>query len=180
MIRTRTKLTVADYMATPEGFRGELLEGELFMSPSPGRTHQRVVTNIAERLNGFVRAQGLGEIFCAPFDCVLTDEVVVQPDVLFVSAAHLGKIRDRLHGAPDLAVEVLSPDSEVRDRIVKRDLYARHDVREYWIADPNTRTIEAMDLGAGAYRSRGVYGTGDILESPQFPGLRLEVGGLFD
>ena len=172
MMQTRSKLTVTDYMTTPDGFRGELLEGELFMSPSPASKHQIVVLNISERLNAFVRAHKLGRVYVAPFDCILTDEDVVQPDVLFVATANLGKIRDRLHGAPDLAVEVLSPDSAVRDRIVKRDLYARHGVGEYWIADPDARTIEVLQ--------RGVYGAGDVLESPLLPGLRLAVGELFD
>jgi len=68
----------------------------------------------------------------------------------------------------------------VRDRIVKRDLHGRHGVPEYWIADPGERTIEALELEGGRYRSRGICAAGDAIESPHRPGLRLSVGELFD
>jgi Uma2 family endonuclease len=180
VITTKTKKTVADYMALPDEPRMELLEGEYFMSPSPNAGHQRIVRNLVTRLDAFIRSKRLGEVFPSPFDAVLSDETVLQPDVLFVAAEHRSRIRDRLYGAPDLAVEVLSAGNAERDRIVKRDLYAKYGVREYWIADPDARTVEVMTLERGAWRLVAIFGVGDALESPLLRELRLPVAELFE
>jgi len=180
MITTKTKKNVADYLALPDEPRVELLGGEFFMSPSPNSKHQTVVLNLGSRLDGFVRKKQLGRVFVAPFDAVLSDETVLQPDVLFVAAENLAKIRDRLYGAPDLAVEVLSAANAERDRIVKRDLYARYGVREYWIVDPDARTLEVMVLERGAFRLLGIFGAGDRLASPLLGDLDLPVSELFE
>lgn len=180
MITTKVKRTAADYLALPDERRVELLGGEFFMSPSPTWSHQQIVVNLTVKLDGYVRSRNLGKVCCAPFDCILSDEDVAQPDVLFIARANLGKIRDRLTGAPDLAVEVLSAANAERDRIVKRDLYAKYGVREYWIVDPDGRTVEVMTLERGAYRLHAIFGVGDALDSPLLTELRLPVAELFE
>lgn len=121
----RQRKTVADYMRLPDDVRVELFEGEFFMSPSPSLVHQKIVIRLANLLSAYVKPRTLGEVVCAPFDCIFTDSTVTQPDVVFVATAHLVRIRERLYGPPDLAVEVLSRTHEERDRIVKRDLYRK-------------------------------------------------------
>lgn len=180
MITTRARKTVADYLALPDEPRVELLGGEFYMSPSPNWIHQRIVVNLTVKLDGHVRPRNLGKVCCSPFDCVLSREDVAQPDVLFIATANLGKIRDRLYGAPDLAVEVLSAANAERDRIVKRDLYATHGVREYWIVDPETRTVEVLALENGAWRLHAIFGIGDALDSPMMKELRLPVSEIFE
>ncbi len=180
MLDTRRKKTVEDYMKLPDEMRVELFEGEYFMSPSPSGRHQIVVVNLCERLSAYVRRNKLGRVFVAPFDCIFSDEDVAQPDILFVATENLGKIRDRLHGAPDLAIEVLSPPHAERDRIVKRDLYAKYGVREYWIVDHEALTIEILVLEGGKYRLWGILGAGDRLVSPLLGDLDLPVAEVFD
>lgn len=180
VLETKTRKTVADYMKLPDEVRVELFEGEFFMCPAPGLNHQRTVLNFASTLRARVRALGLGEVIVSPFDCILSDEVVVQPDVLFVAKEHLDRLQERLHGPPDLAIEVLSPTHAERDRIVKRDLYAKYGVREFWIADCETRTIEVYVLERGAYRLVGIFGVEDDLRSPILPDLRLAVREVFE
>lgn len=177
---TRARKTVEDYMRTPDDLRLELIEGEFFMSPSPGFRHQNTVANLMRLLTAFVHSRRLGKALCAPFDCILSDEDVVQPDVLFVATANLGRIRDRLFGPPDLAVEILSPFNAERDRIVKRDLYLKFAVPEYWIVDPDSKTIEVRSLRSGKWHLHAIFGTDDELTSPILPDLRLSVREAFE
>jgi Uma2 family endonuclease len=180
MLETRPKKTVADYMALPDEPRMELFDGELFMSPSPNDRHQIAVLNLGTALRRFVKDRGLGEVFVAPFDCILSDDVVVQPDVLFVTTASLGRIRERLHGPPDLAIEVLSRGHAERDRIVKRDLYARHGVREFWIVDPDAHTIEVMTQEGAGWKFAGLFSGDEPVRSPLLPGLDLRTAAAFE
>ena len=90
----------------------------------------------------------MGEVYVAPFDVVLSDTDVVQPDVLFVSKRRSDIITpDNIRGAPDLVVEILSPATAERDRTIKLDLYAQHGVQEYWIVDPDAKSITVLVRG---------------------------------
>jgi Uma2 family endonuclease len=151
---TRTILTYVDFAALPDdGRRYELHEGELSVTPAPGTRHQRVIGNLFVIVRQHVLARGLGEIFVAPLDCILSDTSVVEPDIVFVEARHAARVSERgIEGAPSLAVEVLSPSTEQTDRGRKLDLYARHSIQHYWVVDPVARTIDAYVLDAGAYR----------------------------
>ena len=126
-------LTYEDYCALPnDGRRYEILEGELFVTPSPSRAHQRLSANLFMILNSHGRDRDLSEVFYAPFDVILEKTSVVVPDLLFVSRDRLGIVTDRgVEGAPDLIVEILSPGTAHRARLDKAQLYARHGVRRY-------------------------------------------------
>lgn len=175
----KRKMTVEDYLALPEDLRAELFGGELYMSPAPTFRHQRIIANLMEILRPFVRRHKLGEVIPSPFDCILSKVVVVQPDIVFVATAHLDRINDRLHGPPDLAIEVLSEFNAERDRIVKRDLYLEYKVPEYWIVDPETSTVEVRRLAAEAWDLVAVAGIGEVVETPQLPGLKVAVSEVF-
>jgi len=154
---TRTILTYADYAALPDdGRHYELHEGELSVTPAPGTRHQRVKINLFDILLHHVRNRGLGDLFDAPTDCILSDTSVVQPDIVFVDARHVSRVSERgIEGAPSLVVEVLSPSTERTDRGRKLELYAHHGIQHYWVVDPVARTIEGYVLDAGAYRLAG-------------------------
>lgn len=171
--------TVADYMALPEFPRVELIDGEFFVTAAPNLNHQRVIRNLIVLLQPQVEKLGLGEVFQSPVDVVLSDEDVVQPDVLFLSTAHKDRLENLVNGAPDLAVEVLSPPHTERDRIVKRDLYLESGVAEYWIADPETHTIEVRRRRGDDWEIQGVYSCADEIPSAQFPGVRIPVAQIF-
>jgi Uma2 family endonuclease len=109
----------------------------------------------------------------------LPSEDLVQPDIVFIRKANLGIIQDRIRGVPDLLIEVLSPDRPERDRLVKRDLYARNGVPEYWIVDPKDRTVEVFLLDAGIYGRPALYEFGDSMTSPLLPALTLLVSSIF-
>jgi len=178
--RARPRKTVEDFMNLPEGSRAELIDGELFRSPSPQRPHQRVSGKLFRKLADFIEARGLGEVYYAPFDVHLPSGDIVEPDLLFVAQANLGIVQQWVRGTPDLVIEILSaPDGIARDRIVKRDLYAKNGVREYWIVDPEARTIEVFVHCDGKYEPEGFFESGDSLVSPLLTELRLPVVEVF-
>jgi Uma2 family endonuclease len=105
---------------------------------------------------------------------------VVQPDVIFVSTARSDILQDWIRGVPDLLVEIISPEGVERDRLVKRDLYARNGVKEYWLVDPAARAVEVLRLGAsGSYEPAGYFEEKDTLVSPTLAGMALPVQALF-
>ena len=175
-----TILTYEDYRNVPGDERYELLDGELVMIAAPNIAHQIVSDDLFLLLQNFVKRNKLGRMFSAPTDVVLSDINVVQPDLTFVSKGRMSIVgRKNIRGAPDLVVEVLSSSNPDRDLVRKRDIYARHGVGEYWIADPDARSIRVMVLEDGAYRVVGEYETGDVLASRTLEGLDLNVGEVF-
>ena len=173
-------LTYEDYQNAPDDERYELLDGELVMIAAPNVAHQKALFRIARLVEDFVLERGLGGVFIAPTDVVLSDTNVVQPDVIFVSKERMSVVGDaNIQGAPDLVIEIVSPNNPERDLVRKRDIYARHGVGEYWIVDPEARSIRVMALEGSTYSIIGEYEAGDKLTSPTLKGLRLEVEGVF-
>lgn len=176
---SRPRKTVEDYLALPDDVRAELIDGELYVTPSPETDHQRVVARLSRRLAEHVEEHDVGEIFMAPLDVHLPNGDVVQPDVFFVSKARSDICRRWIHGAPDLVIEVVSTQHAERDRAVKRSLYARSGVAEYWIVDPRERSIEVLRLEGEGYAPGGWFREDEVLVSPTFPGFTLALTGLW-
>ncbi|HVR11836.1 MAG TPA: Uma2 family endonuclease [Thermoanaerobaculia bacterium] len=179
-----TKMTYQDLLRLPEDrLRHELIEGEHIVSPAPTLRHQDVALNLAVALVAFVRPRALGKVFMAPLDVLFSQLDVVEPDVLYVSKANAHRLRERyVEGAPDLAVEVLSPSSARIDRVKKLRLYEKHGVREYWLADPAADTLEVYRLTAGGRLALEVtlsHAAGDVLKTPLLAGLRIESSEIF-
>ncbi len=175
------RYTVADYMALPDDQRYELLDGELILAPSPTSRHQFIQIYLAHVLFQFVEERGLGWVVGAPLDVVMSDRNVAQPDLLFVSHRRASIVtRPNIQGAPDLAVEILSPSTARRDRGQKLDIYARYGVAEYWIVDPETETVEIHVLRGDTLDLQATYRRGQTLESPILPGLTIELEQIFN
>ena len=173
--------TYKDYAALPDdGHRYEIVDGVLYMAPSPNRGHQNAAFEIASYLRTHVKLAGLGQVYIAPFDVELNPRTVVQPDVVVVLNQNLDRITEsHIIGAPDLVVEVSSPGSVGYDRAKKQSAYARAGVPEYWIADPWSRTVEVLTLEAGAYRTLGVFEGKAVLPSQVVPDFLVHVEQFF-
>ena len=177
---TKLKLTYQDYVLLPDdGKRYEILDGDLYVTPSPTARHQRVSRNLMLALTEHVTTNGLGEVFAAPLDTILADDAIAQPDILFVSNERRQIVRDWVHGAPDLVVEILSPSTRDRDRILKRRLYARHGVRELWLVDPEARTVEVFPLDPASETSPRSFTERNTLTSDILPALRLSLESIW-
>ncbi len=181
MVATKVGLTVDDYMALPDdGKRYELIDGELILAAAPLAPHQVVVYELYAIIRAYLRQHDIGMIFGAPFDVILSDNVVFQPDLMFITYARLPIVSGGMvHGAPDMVVEVLSPSAESRNRNDKARLYWSHCVLEYWLVDTLRRTIEVFGAGQTGFELISVYGERDALESPTLSGLSLDVGEAF-
>jgi Uma2 family endonuclease len=178
--RANVKFTYHDYLSLSDERRYELLEGELYVVPAPAVYHQRISARLFVALFLFVKEHDLGELLAAPCDVVLSEEDVVQPDILFVSKDRAGIIGTaNIQGPPDLIVEILSPETKSRDVEIKRKLYAKSGVREYWIVDPSAKTIEVLTWGKKGYRRSATYPHTAQVSSRLFPGLRISLAQIF-
>jgi Uma2 family endonuclease len=151
----------------------ELWNGELVMSPAPHPDHQEIVLNFAYALKEFAQRGQLGKVYASPVDVVLTPRRVVQPDVLFITKARLGIIKQYIDGVPDLAMEVISEQSWRRDRIDKKALYEQAGLPEYWIVDPDSQTIEVFALTGGVYQLHSRADKGQTANSQLLPGFAI-------
>ncbi|MGO8677234.1 MAG: Uma2 family endonuclease [Limisphaerales bacterium] len=175
-----------DRVWTYEGYSGlndeacfEIINGKALMSPSPELFHQRWTRNIFLAVQRHVEAHKLGEVFFAPVDVVLDESNIVQPDIIFVSTASIGILDRRgVMGAPDLAVEIISPTSLRRDRYDKREVYARFGVKEFWLADVANQSVEVLCLEEGGYRLLCCATTVGKVHSKVLPGFELDVASL--
>src|SRR5512139_5567 len=177
-----TKLTYDDYLLFPDdGRRHELIDGEHYVTPAPSLRHQEISKRLFLALSDCLRARPLGQVFYPPVDVVPTDVDVVEPDLLYVSNEHTGILRDPVRGAPDLVIEIVSPGSRRTDEVVKRKLYERVGVREYWVVDPELEVVKV-------YRREGERFTrtaessreeGHTLGTPLLPGLSIALEDLF-
>lgn len=156
------RVTVAEYLDGPESLRRrELVFGIVREPPAPRFGHQAVLTRLTALLDAHVRERSLGRVCVAPVDVVLDSDaaLVVQPDVVFIATDRLALVRERIWGAPDLVVEVLSPGTARRDRTTKLAWYRRYDVRECWLVDPQDRSVTVVDLTGPRTRRRTFTGS---------------------
>ena len=185
--RSTAKLTYDDLVAMfpdEDGLCRELIDGELFVTASPFRRHQRLVRRLALSLGNHLEAHSeQGEMFTAPFDVVMTPHDVVEPDVLVVLGDQQDVLTEKnIHGAPGLVIEIHSPGTRKRDQTLKRDLFDRQGVREYWMIDPdrNRIAIHRRDAeGAFPLATTLAAGTGETLTTNLLPGWELSVDQLF-
>lgn len=168
--------TEDDYFALPDTNRYvELSEGRLIMPPHPTRRHQTVVERLFVQLYTFVRTHDLGEVHVAPLPVRLWPGKIREPDIFFIAREHADRLGEQFCGVPDLVVEVLSPQTRRTDRSEKFYEYARAGVAEYWLVDPDRRTVEVFALQEGAYEFVGRYGPGEVARSRRLAGLEVPV-----
>lgn len=178
--KAKVRFNYGDYCLLPEDKQYDLIDGELYMAPAPSSRHQAVLRNLEFLIWTFVKENDLGEVFFAPLDVILSEEDVLQPDLLFVARERRGIISERgCEGPPDLVVEILSPATERRDRELKRKVYAKFGVPEYWLVDPEAQSIEVMVLEAEDFSPSDIYLGEGLVVSRVIPQLSLAVSQVF-
>ncbi len=178
-----SQLTYEDYLLFPDdGKRHEIIDGDHCVTPAPKTKHQKVSFNLTVAIGSFVKQRGLGLVLAAPSDVILSDENVVQPDLLFVSTARANIVtEDNIRGAPDLVVEIISETTRKKDEVTKRKLYERFGVQEYWIVDPELETVKIFRRAQQGY-GRAVElskEADDILTTELLAGLKLALVEIF-
>lgn len=180
--KTRVRFNYRDYRQLPDDQRYEIIDGELYMVRSNGSLHQVVLRNLESMVWPFVREHQLGQVLFGPLDVILSEEDVVQPDLIFVSRERQEIIAEHgCAGVPDLVVEVTSLATSTLDRQQKRELYARYGVQEYWLVDPVNRSIDQMELEGEKLALKGSYYRKDErMVSQIIPELSLPVRQVFE
>jgi Uma2 family endonuclease len=180
MRRDNIRFNYHDYLQLPEDKRYEILDGDLYVVPAPGTKHQRLSLNLEVALYQYAKTRNSGVIYHAPCDVILSEENVVQPDILFVRKERLDIIGERnIRGAPDLVIEILSPATRTKDLEIKRKIYHGFGVKEYWIVDLDAGTVEIQVWSESGYLSAGIYGRLQHLSSPLLPELNLPLDEVF-
>lgn len=189
----RLKLTYDDFLLFPDdGKRHELIDGEHYVTPSPSLRHQAISGRLHLLIGNWLADQPRGRLFYAPLDVLFSRFDVVEPDLLYVSNERAPELLIGQHvtGAPDLVIEIGSPSTRSRDETIKRRLYERTDVTEYWIVDPESdvirvyrRSSSAPPTGVRRRFARPIElsaEAGDVLTTPLFPGLDLPLRHIFE
>jgi len=178
-----TRLTYADLECFPDdGKRREIIEGELYVTPSPNVRHQVLVGRLYVAVANYLAARpGAGRVYLSPLDVVLSPHDVVEPDLLFVGRDQFEVLTPKnVQGPPALVVEVLSRGTRKTDEQVKRRLFARVGVREYWLVDPELDLIKVSRRGQDGFRrvAELTAEDNDSLTSPLLPGFSLALSEL--
>lgn len=174
--RHEDRFTWTNYRTWPDDERWEIVGGEAFMMTAPSTRHQRIQADLMAAMIPLFR-KGPCQVFGSPTDVKLSEEDVVQPDILVVCDAKQ-ITATHIEGPPKLVVEILSPRSTGLDRIRKSRLYARSGVQEYWIVTPHPAVVEVFSLDGGSYRLVS-YGKSDTLRSRAFPELSIPLAEVF-
>jgi Uma2 family endonuclease len=154
---SRAKLGYREYCCFPDdGSRHEIIDGDHVMTPAPSTTHQTVSKRLQHQLYTQIEMSNHGLVFNAPVDVQLTEYDIVQPDLVVVLKVPVDRTRmithTKINGVPDFIVEILSPSTAAIDTALKKQLYERTGVAEYWIADPDNQRLERYRLIDGCYR----------------------------
>lgn len=172
--------TEADYFSLPDTHRiVELSEGRLIVPPHPTYSHQTALQNLFLKLEAFVKEKELGVVRFAPLPVRLWPGKIREPDLFFISKEHKDRIGERVCGVPDLVMEVISPGTRRVDRGEKFFEYAKAGVAEYWLVDPEEKTIEIYVLREGAYHLTEKFRSGEAACSRLLPGFAVQVDEVF-
>ena len=178
------KLTYDDFVLFPDdGLRHELIDGEHYVTPSPSLKHQRVSYNLTLQIGEWLRRHPVGRLYYAPLDVVFSDHDVIEPDLLYMSMARAAEIEATINvrGVPELVIEIGSPSTRRRDETIKRVLYERVGVSEYWFVDPELDMIRVRRRDGDHFSQPRELSAeaGDILTTRLLPGLELPLAEIF-
>jgi len=176
----KKKYTIDDYMLLEEGAPFQLIENDLIMSPSPNSLHQALVFRLGHFMLSFLEQQNIDGYLGGTIDVVFDDGNVFQPDVAYVSPARKAEIvKNQIYGAPDLAIEILSPSNAYYDLRQKKDIYEKYGVKEYIIIDPIQETAELYALEDGLFKLQQKAAKTELLHSMVLAGFSFDLQKLF-
>jgi Uma2 family endonuclease len=165
----------------PEGPLIELIDGDLYMVPSPNVNHQRISRRIESLLVLNLKQNPIAEMLGAPVDVILSEKNVVIPDIFCILNENRDIIKENnIQGTPDLIIEILSSDAR-KDTVLKKKLYQQYHVKEYWIVDPGEESIKAFifNLAEGVFDNETKYPRGSTITSVVLQDFSFQVDALF-
>ena len=176
----KKQATYADYLQTPEGGKFQLIAGEILEMTSPSLYHQEILLNIISEFRHFLNKNIIGKVFVAPLDVYFSDTEVYQPDILILLIESFSKMKEnKIEGAPDLVVEVLSPSTAYYDLKHKKSIYEKQGVKEYWIVDPMEKSVEIFENISGKLNSLGEFSKSESIQSKLIYGFEVGLESIF-
>jgi Uma2 family endonuclease len=177
-LRDEERYTFEDWLSWDEDIRVEILDGKHIMMAPPSLRHQAISVELSRQLSTFLKGKPC-KVYTAPVGVHMEEssDTVFEPDIIVVcDGAKLdGKV---CNGAPDLIVEILSPSTARHDRMIKYNFYQRAGVREYWIVDPDTNTVQVCVLDKDRYYTM-VFGDDDVAPITVLPGCEIILSDVF-
>ncbi|MGH9386498.1 MAG: Uma2 family endonuclease, partial [Vicinamibacterales bacterium] len=182
--RSDSRLTYQDFLRFPDdGLRHEIIDGVHYVTPCPNTRHQLLVGRLYYEIESALRARpGTGQVFLSPFDVIFTEWDVVEPDLLFIAADQADILTSaNVQGSPALVIEILSPSTRKRDQGIKRQLFDRAGVREYWMVDPEREVVSVFrrEADGGFVEAPALTERAESLTTRLIPGLAIRIGDLF-
>lgn len=168
-------MTLEQYYQTPETLLPqELIYGAVRAADAPFVPHQRVVLRLATALQEHVNEFNAGEVFVAPVDCVFDRDraLVLQPDIVFVSQRRHDIVRDRIYGAPDLAIEILSPNPRIGRLDERVQWFAQYGVEEVWLYNQIEEELHVLTCAGGEVKARRTFEADEPIQSIVLPQFR--------
>ena len=168
-------------LAEDDLFIYELFDGEIMKRSAPSLIHQRISRKLLGKMDAYIEEKKLGEIFSAPVDLNLDEHNAFQPDLAFISKERSFLIEDDdyIKGAPDLVVEIISPGTVKKDRVIKKNLCERFAIREYWLVDPLNKGIEIYIMQEDKYVLHDLQEINGKISSTVLTGFEMELGHIF-
>ena len=182
--RSGVKLTYDDFVLFPDdGKRHELIDGEHYVTPAPSTRHQRISGNLYFLIRGWLEEHSVGQVLYAPLDVIFSNFDVVEPDLLYMSNERAAQVATQQHvkGVPELVIEIASPGTRKQDETIKRHLYERFGVTEYWVVDPDLDVVRVYRRNNDRFDrptelSREAH---DVLTTTLLPDLDLPLERIF-
>ena len=177
----KKRYTAYDYSLLEEGAPFQLINYDLIMSPSPVLLHQLLLIKLIRLVSDFLEASNNeGILAVAPMDVKFDDGNILQPDIFYITAERKEEVvKDRIEGAPDLIIEILSPSNAYYDLRQKKDIYEKYGVKEYIIIDPIQQNADLYTLKHGFYNLQQKASGAEILQSQLLPGLNFDMKRIF-
>lgn len=180
VLPTKDIYTAEDFLKLPQGVPYQLIGGKLIMNPSPVPYHQEISRKLSREIGYFVDENGLGKLYYAPLDIILGEHEVYQPDILFISNENASIIGDKnIQGAPDLVIEILSPETAHYDLREKFKVFEKKGVREYWTVDPGLARIEVFENAGKRFRLHSETKGRGVVSSKILDGLSIPLTDIF-
>ena len=177
------KLTYDDYVLFPEdGQRHELIDGEHYVTPTPKIPHQAIAGNLYWLIRSYLEEHPIGHAYSAPLDVIFSKYDVVEPDLMYLSKERAAEVaRDWIHGPPELVIEIASPSTRKRDETIKRRLYERWGVSEYWVVDPEVERVRIYRRAGQSFARAEELASeaNEALTTPLLPGLVMPLVAIF-